>query len=362
MATIQAIQTKKRGVQYRAIIRISGYPRRSGTFKTMRDARTWTARLEADMRTGKYQDDAAAYVYTAGEMIERYLEHVLPVKSRKPRYLEGQKHQLLWWKQQIGAYRLSTLTPFILSECRDRLHSGGRKHATVNRYLAALNHVFTTAVKEWGWLQSNPLQKVRKLSEPRGRVRFLSVDERVRLLEACLAVPQKPLCQLVVLALATGARKGELLGIMCKDVDLERKCISIHDTKNGESRRLSLSSAALALVAERMEAKHHRQVYLFEHPRTHRPYEMDDAWDFARKRAGLPDFRFHDLRHTFASYMAMNGASLAEIAEALGHKTLNMVKRYAHLSESHTSAVIREMCHTYLLSAKTGAQEAMAAT
>jgi integrase len=351
MATIQPVKTVRHGTKYRAQLCVAGYPRRSGTFPTLKEARTWAARLEADMRSGKYQDDALASVYTAGEMIDRYLAHVLPVKSQKKRYIEGQHQQLLWWKQKIGGYRLSALNGVVLSGYRDALHTGGkvgkRTGATVNRYMAALNHVFTTALKEWGWIRSNPMASVRKLQESRGRVRFLSPEERDRLLEACHGISHKPLYDVVLLALSTGARKGELLGIRVADVDLERLCITIHDTKNGESRRLALSGEALQMVRGRCENAHHA-TYLFEHPRTRNPYQIDDVWHRARCAAGIPDFHFHDLRHTFASYMAMNGASLAEIAEALGHKKLDMVKRYAHLSESHTSAVVASMVEKYL--------------
>jgi integrase len=358
VATIQTIQSKKKGVRHRAIIRVAGYPPRSGTFRTIKEARTFAAALEADMRNGKYQDDAMASVYTAGQMIDRYLEQVLPVKSRKQRYITGQRQQLEWWRRRIGEYRLNKLDQVLLSACREELSIGGKRGkrtgATVNRYIAAMNHVFTTAEKEWGWIRSNPMKSVRKLQESRGRVRFLSLEEQDRLLQCCASMVTKPLYDIVLLALSTGARKGELLGILLCDVDLSRACITIHDTKNGESRRLVLSGEALQMVCSRVcrDSDRHRfsdnATYLFEHPRTRNPYQIDDVWHRARCAAGIPDFHFHDLRHTFASYMAMSGASLAEIAEALGHKKLEMVKRYAHLSESHTSAVIAGMVEKYL--------------
>jgi integrase len=360
MATIEAVKSKKKGVRHRVHIRVAGYPRRSATFTSVKEARAWAARVEADMRSGKYQDDGFAAVYSAAEMIDRYLQHVLPVKSQKKRYLEGQKQQLSWWRQRIGAHRLNTLNQVILSECRDELHIGGKRGkrtgATVNRYIAAINHVFTTAEKEWGWIRSNPMKSVRKLPESRGRVRFLSPEERDKLLKVSAQFHTKPLYDVVLLALSTGARKGELLGIRLADIDLTRHCITIHDTKNGESRRLALSGEALQMVQRRC-GNSHNATYLFEHPRTRNPYQIDDVWHKARCAAGIPDFHFHDLRHTFASYMAMSGASLAEIAEALGHKKLEMVKRYAHLSESHTSAVIAGMVERFLtVSEKTGAQ------
>ena len=342
MATIEKRHAKDQKNRFRVIVRVTGYPRRSATFDKIGDARRWSAGIEGQMRAGKYEDDRAAHLYTAAEMIERYERDVLPVKSTKTRYVDQQRKQLHWWKRQIGAYKLAHLNAFVLAECRDTL-AKRLAPGTVNRYLAALSHVFTKAVRDWGWVAANPLQKVQKPSEPRGRVRFLSKDELQRLRAACRQVRSTPLDDVMLLALSTGARKQELLTIRLSDIDLERRSVTLDDTKNHERRRLALSGEALEMVRYRLEHTHLRQAYLFEHPRTRSPYQIDKAWDKARNRAGLPDFRFHDLRHTFASYMAMSGASLPEIAEALGHKKLEMVKRYAHLSESHTSAVIARM-------------------
>src|SRR5215470_7117967 len=113
--------------------------------------------------------------------------------------------QLNWWKKRLGHYVLADITPALIAEYRDKLAYGNetpRANSTVNRYLAALSHAFTTAVKEWGWLDDSPMRKVRKPKEPRGRVRFLSEEERQLLLNACMQSPSAYLFHVVILALS----------------------------------------------------------------------------------------------------------------------------------------------------------------
>lgn len=181
------------------------------------------------------------------------------------------------------------------------------------------------------------------MREPRGRVRFLSDDERERLLKACKASDSKYLYLIVVLALSTGGRRMEVIGLKWSDVDFNRGIITLHETKNGERRVLPLAGHALALMKEHAKVRQLNCEYVFPSHNFKNPIDIRTPWETALKRADIEDFRFHDLRHSAASYLAMNGASLAEIAEILGHKTLQMVKRYAHLSEAHTSKVVAAM-------------------
>jgi len=213
----------------------------------------------------------------------------------------------------------------------------------VNCYLSALSHAFCIAVREWGWLEDSPTRKVRKPKQPRGRVRFLNDEERQRLLAACQASLSPYLYTVVMLALATGARRGELLSLCWPDVDLKRGTLTFHETKNGERRTVPLTGQVLTLMQQHARVRRIDTVLVFPNSTGKRALDIRAAWQGAVKRAGIVDFRFHDLRHTAASYLAMSGASLAEIAEVLGHKTLAMVKRYAHLSEAHTRGVVERM-------------------
>jgi integrase len=212
--------------------------------------------------------------------------------------------------------------------------------------MSALSHAFTIAVNEWQWIDDTPMRKVKKPTEPRGRVRFLDDDERAKLLNACKKSPNKFLYPCVVLALATGMRQAELMGLKWQDVDLQRGVIILHETKNGERRRVPVAGLALNLLKEHSKIRRIDTALLFPSERKpQQPIDLRKAFLNALKFAEIENFHWHDLRHCTASYLAMDGASLAEIAEVLGHKTLSMVKRYAHLSDGHVSNVVASMNH-----------------
>jgi len=145
------------------------------------------------------------------------------------------------------------------------------------------------------------------------------------------------------LALSTGMRQGEIMNLRWQDVDFEKGIIILHETKNDERRAVPLTSYALELLKEQNKLRRIDTDLLFPGKNPKKPVFIRAPWITAVKEAKLLDFRFHDLRHSAASYLAMNGATLSEIAEILGHKTLQMVKRYSHLTEQHTSKVVAKM-------------------
>jgi integrase len=194
-----------------------------------------------------------------------------------------------------------------------------------------LRHALSKARRKWEWITENPAQAVEPPAKPRGRVRFLSHDERRRLLAACAASGNKRLSPLVALALNTGARQGELLALRWSDIDLNRAQATVQQSKNDERRSLALSSQALGVLREMRQVRQINSDLVFPTSAGKATFPRK-AWEKALSEANVEDFTFHDLRHTFASYLAMSGATLAELAEALGHKTLAMMKRYAHLT------------------------------
>jgi integrase len=344
MATIIRRPSKNDQTSYRAQVRRKGSPTLSATFTKLSDARKWVQVTEAAILEGRHLPTAEAKRHTLAEAIDRYLLAILPHKSVSS--IDNQTRQLQWWKARLGHCILADLTPTLIAEHRDKLARGDgihRRNSTVRRYLAALSHVLTIAVKEWRWLDDSPMRQVSKPKEPRGRVRFLSDQERHQLLAACQASHNPYLHTIVVLALATGVRRGELQGMHWPDIDLKRGTLTFHETKNGERRAVPLTGQAFTLMQQHAKVRRIDTVLVFPNASGKRPVGIREAWEYAIKRAGIKDFRFHDLRHTFASYMAMNGASLLEIAEVLGHKTLAMVKRYAHLCEAHTRGVVERM-------------------
>lgn len=139
-------------------------------------------------------------------------------------------------------------------------------------------------------------------------------------------------------------RQGELMGLKWQDVNLKNSYIILHETKNGERRRVPLSGLGLELLREHAKVRRLDTDLLFpSKTKAHTPINLRYTWLKALNDAGIDDFHWHDLRHSTASYLAMNGASLPEIAEVLGHRDLSMVKRYAHLSDAHVSSVVASM-------------------
>jgi integrase len=339
MASIQKRPGRGGRLGYRVQIRLRGEVR-SATFPTLQEARQWAVVMEGTLRTHRVAPTREALYHTLGELLERYRREVLPGKGLGTQAHQGP--QLAWWSTQLGRLRLDQVTPARLAECKDRL-AQTRAPGTVNRYLAALSHALTTAVVEWGWLEASPLHRVRRLREPRGRVRCLSDEERPRLLAACQASHNRCLYPVVLLALSTGARKQEILSLTWHDIDLRRAQLTLPHTKNGEPRTLPLAGQALQTVQTLAKVRRIDTPLLFPRADGRAPIDLRYAFQQALREAGIADFRFHDLRHSFASYLAMQGASLLEMAEALGHKTLAMVKRYAHLSEAHTAGVVARM-------------------
>ena len=175
MASIRKRISSDGTTSYRVDVRLKGFPPQRATFKRLTDAKKWGGQTEAAIREGRYFKTTEARKHTVADAINRYKDSVLLAKK------DGKKQeaQLDWWNDEIGPYTLADVSPSLLGETRDKL-AQDRAPATVVRYLAALSHVFTVAVREWGWLEDNPMRKVTKPKEPRGRVRFLSDDEQAQ--------------------------------------------------------------------------------------------------------------------------------------------------------------------------------------
>ncbi len=242
MPTIQKRIAKDGTVSYRVQVRIKGRPSETSTFDRLTDAKNWGQQTEADIKRGKYFKTAEAKKRTMAEAIDRYFDDVLSHRKNPV----NQRTYLKWWKKQIGVYTLADVTSALVVEKRNALVGSENRFkrsvgkTTANRYTQALGHVFTIARKEWGWVSENPVANITKFKEPRGRVRFLSDEERTKLLEACKRSDNPYLYTIVILALSTGARKSEILNLKWEHVDFERGQIVLDETKNGERRSIPL--------------------------------------------------------------------------------------------------------------------------
>lgn len=347
MATIESRKDASGKTSYRVKIRLKGFPLETATFERKTDAENWVKSIETAMREGRYFKTYKAKRHTLGEAIDKYMKDVLSTKTKS---VYAQTIQLNWWKSEIGNRTLADVTPALITECRGKLSAGMtprrkvRSPATVNRYLAALSICLSTATDEWDWLEVSPLQKVKKLKESRGRVRFLSDVERSRLLTACKESNNHMLYVAVLLSLSTGGRQAEIMTLHWADVDLMARRAILNKTKNDERRALPIRGLALSVLRDYAEIWKKDTLLLFPSKlKPDQPIDLRASWKTALTHAEITDFNWHDLRHSFASELAMSGATLAEIAEVMGHKTLQMVKRYAHLTEGHTANVVERM-------------------
>lgn len=349
MARISDMFRKDGTKYYRVQVRVKGYPSTSACFDRITDAKNWAQKTEYEMKSGIHFGDLSTRRMSLSELIDRYICNYLPTKEVTEKSKLAQIHRLYWWKQEIGNVQVKHIKPSLLTQCKEKLskvsNGRGKKYSpdTVNYYLGSLSHVFTVACNEWELIPSNPMLKVKKAKKPRGRVRYLCEMEIEKLLAACMESQNPHLYTIVILALSTGARKSEILTLTRKQVSTKNRRIILEDTKNGERRQLPLQGKALEVMKEHMKIASLETPLLFPGKVPSKPTEIKRAWQYALTRARIEDFRFHDLRHTAASYLAMNGARLMDIAEILGHKTLAMVKKYAHLSEDHKAEVVRKM-------------------
>ena len=278
-------------------------------------------------------------------LIDFYVAEMLPSKAPSTQVQQGYLLQQL--RRELGPLQLAMLTPMCLRQWRDQLLTR-HKPGTARRYLESFSAVLTFGHEDVEWLDEHPMRKVRLPPMSPGRVRFLSDDERERLLAACQTSHSPWLYTFVVLGLYTGCRKSEIRCLTWAQVDLDKGCLRLTQTKNGETRVVPLVGLALELVRQLQHVRRPNVSWVFGRLDGTQPVDFDTAWNRARARAGLQDFHYHDLRHTAASYLAMSGASLLEIANILGHKTMQMVKRYSHLSDTHTMGVMQRMVTTMM--------------
>ncbi len=339
-------------------VRMRGYPARSASFITRREAERWAKTIEAQMIEGRHFRSVEARRRTLGEAIDRYLEDELPKKR------DGRNHRytLPWWKQSIGHLRLSDVTPAILVEHRSKLAKGTyqrsnplakrslvkhgeakqfkRSNGTVNRYLTCLSHLFTVARKEWHWISHNPFDGVSKLRESKGRVRHLSAEERQRLLAETLREPV--LHCFVVLALSTACRAGELLKLKWADVDLHEGRLVFRETKNTELRTAWLHGESLHLLKNHAKVRRLGTDRVFNNPSGKGFFEYNKLFREACIAAGVVDFRFHDLRHTAATELARMGATEQQL-RAIGGWKSGVVSRYIHLAANDSKELMARM-------------------
>ncbi len=337
MATITERYRQNGKKVFRVEIRIKGNPTLSKSFYKRSDATDWAKQQEVKIKEGCLVTLDADRC-TIRTIIDAFREEI--VASMKKSTRVNYENQLEWFDQHIGQLSLRQLTPSLIIQLRKQLQieesrRGKRSVATCNRYLAALSSCCSYAVEQQILLE-NPCRKIKKLTEPRGRTRCLGDDERKKLLEACRAnSPQLYLA--VMLSLSTGARRDEIWSLCWENVDMAEGYLTFQKTKNRDIRSVPVIGQTLDLLRE----YHHRHRLLHtsllfpSSKNPQKPLEFRKRWEAVLREAQLADFRYHDLRHSAASFMVRNGMDLRLVAEILGHRTLQMTMRYSHLKRDH---------------------------
>lgn len=304
---------------WQARVRRRGYPDETKTFTTRQDAEKWARSIETDIDKGQFVNVSEAQRTTFGDLIARYLAEVtVSMKGAT----EDTIRLKAMMRKPIARWSMANLSAARVAAYRDeriKEVSGG----TVIRELAYISAIVNHARREWGINVPNPVQMVRKPQSPQARSRVLTDEEVSKLLTALEPTGRrshwtKPAVQL---ALATAMRRGELLSLRWADVDLQNRTAFLSDTKNGDSRTVPLSTAAVQVLAELPRHISGAVIPV-------KFFTLDAAFKRARKRAGLDDVRFHDLRRTAITRMAEKLPNVIELAAVSGHKSLMVLKRY----------------------------------
>lgn len=352
MATIRKYKKKNGKIVYRAEIRIKGYKPITKTFEKLTSLNNWIQKTESQMHEGIYRETPNVMVNNKPliymkELIEFFKNNIAPI-----RYSYAIKYNVMydWWIDKIGHIKIRELSAFNLTQCKNCLtketihkKTGNviRSNNTINKYLMCLSSVLTYAVKELELIDTNPLSKITLMPKPRGRTRFLSLEEIDKLLNACKEHSDM-VYLFVLISISTGGRYSEILKLRTENIDYQNNQVYFLDTKNKEHRGVFLSDEILQLLKKYLNDAQIDSGYIFLNKKHNKLYYVRQTLQNIIAQIQLKDFRIHDIRHTTASYIAMNGGSLLDIAEILGHKSLVMARRYSHLTQKHTASVLQK--------------------
>ncbi|MBI4715997.1 MAG: tyrosine-type recombinase/integrase [Nitrospirae bacterium] len=312
------------------------------------------AKVNHDITEGRWFDTAEEKKRTFRELLDRYLrEHSIPRKAPAShvRDLSVSRHLLSFF----GHLFLAEISPRKIAEYKGRRRVDGAKPATINKELGLVRHAFNLAIKEWEWCRDNPMHRVTMEPVHNQVDRWLAAKEEERLMVASPVW----LREIVIFALNTGMRKGEILSLLWRDVDFSRSVLVVMKSKNRERRTLPLNSRVFELLMERQHGGATVSDFVFStsHGTRITDRNLSRAFYVAMEKAELENFRFHDLRHTFATRLVQAGVDLYKVQRLLGHKTPAMTQRYAHHSpeslrdgvlvlDRRTSPVVSQISHS----------------
>jgi integrase len=325
MATIRLRSNK-----WQAIIKRKGHPELVQTFTLRKDAEMWARQQESLIDSGLWVDRTSANQTTLYDLLDRYSKEVTPTKR-------GSRAELQVIKQfkntKLAKLSVSAITPKLIAELRDfrlkEVSSG-----TVLRELSVLSHVFTVAIREWAiGLNSNPVKLIRKPSQGNPRDRVLNDSERERLIYECAKCHNSWVLPVVIFALETGARRGEILALEWGGVSLDTKTAKLAVTKTNTPRTIPLSPPCIAMLRD-LPRSIGGKVFPIS------TEALKQAYERAVIRAGIESFTFHDLRHDALTRLAKKGLNILELRAISGHSSANILQRYVSISSEELAKKI----------------------
>ncbi len=320
MATI----TKTQSNTFKVLIRKSRIPTQIKTFKTKTDAQKWARLIESEMDRGIFINRQEADRVTIGELIDRYIQEVTPLK----RSAKNDKQRMLFLKKYFGHFIVSQLQSKHIATYRDKRLAEGKQGSTIIKEIGSLSHLLDISIKDWGIpLVNNVATLVRKPKQARGRDRRLIDDEELTLLQTARNSKSPLLAPIITLALETGMRLGELLSLEWNNIDLRKQTALLPITKNGEPRTVPLSKKSIETLKGIPRKLNDSRVFWT----WLRADSFENAWRRMLNKTAIQDLRFHDLRHEACSRFFERGFNIMETAHISGHKTLQQLKRYTHL-------------------------------
>jgi site-specific recombinase XerD len=289
-------------------------------------AKSIEAKIRTEIVKGKYYEKPIGSNKTFKDLMEKFMQEHAPMQSRNTQV--SYNTSLNHLRPFFGETFLTAITPKMISRYQVLRRNEKAMPASINCERAVLSMAFTFAVKSLEWVEVNPVLKVEKLKENNQRERWLSEDEERRLLDNS----PEWLRGLIILALNTGLRQSEQLSLEWQRVDLFRKTILIKETKNGKPKTLPLNRTALNILSQRSKLKSIKNDYVFFDAKGNKiiAIYLRRAFNRVTEKAGINNFRWHDLRHTFATKLAQRGVDLYKISKLLGHTDITMTQRYSH--------------------------------
>jgi len=330
---IRKISLKNNETRYRSIITNSGKAITTKTFRKKSDARLFGNRLVIEYQ-GFEANGLTLCTVAFTQLADEYM-HAWTGKDH------DRVRLVVWWTKQLDNILLSKITSELIEE-KLKVHET-KAPATYNKYLAVSASMLKFALNK-KYINSNPCKEIKSFKIDNEIRRFLSEDEKTRLIKSAKDIGGKFYLK-VAMALTTGMRKGELEKLRWKDIDFDSGIASLSDTKNGEPRCVTIPATTMPLV------KKHRGVgNMLLFPSSVNPdkaFDYKKQWANCLKDANIQNFRWHDMRHDFASRLARDGRSMLEIKKALGHKKVVSSERYAHIDTQHISGIINNSMNSH---------------